>query len=300
MTIVFRNDIGIYTGKGSKLTAGEVDGNFYDILTRVLTLEDGGAFGVESVDFSGNSITFNWTDETSSGPFALPVATFQARGVWTNNQVLAVLDVVTVPGQGTYLVQIAHTTPDAPEEFDPAADNGTDGDLLYLPLGEAPPDLTDYMLFRGVFVGSTQYDPGDVFVDSTYGLFFVNNLTSASSIDPFSEDYTQLAGPKFTPFEELAATTKTLSLDDVGKVFRCPNGCDVTFPDDVDFPVNTEISFRQTGTDPVNFLEDGTFQLNPQRDGYSTSTFYQGAVVMAKFVSSTEADLIGPFGDELT
>jgi hypothetical protein len=201
---------------------------------------------------------------------------------------------VTVPGVGTYLVQIDHTTPPAPEEFDPAADNGTAGDLLYLPIADAV-DLTGYMLFRGAYVGGTQYDVGDVFVDPTYGLFSVNTLhTAPGTLDPF-------AGPPFVPYEELVATTKTLSLADVGKVFRCPNGCDVTFPDDVEFPASAEISFRQTGTDPINFLEGGTdVVINPQRDGFETSTPYQGALVTAKFVSATEIDLIGPYGNEIT
>jgi hypothetical protein len=298
-TIIFRDDIGIYTGKGSKLSSGEIDTNFYELLVSVLALQDGGAFACESIDFTGNSITFNWSDDTSSGPFALPVATFQAKGVWQNDQSLLRLDVVTVPGVGTYLVQIDHTTPPAPAEFDPAADDGaTDPELLYLPISDAV-DLTGYMLFRGAFVGGTQYDAGDVVVDPTYGLFSVNALTSASSLA--DEDYTQIAGPPFAPFEELTATTKTLSIADVGKVFRCPNGCDVTFPDDVDFPVSAEISFRQTGTDPVNFLEGGTgVQINPQREGFDTSTPYQGALITAKFVSSTEIDLIGPYGEELT
>jgi hypothetical protein len=47
MTLVFRYDTGPYTGKGSKLTAAEVDSNFYDIDTRVITLEDGGAFACD-------------------------------------------------------------------------------------------------------------------------------------------------------------------------------------------------------------------------------------------------------------
>jgi len=300
-TIVFRDDIGIYTGKGSKLTKGELDTNFYELLIAVLALQEGGAFGCDSVEFSGNSITFHWSDGTTSGPFALPVATFHARGVWLNDQSLLRLDVVTVPGVGTYLVQIDHTTPPAPAEFDPTADDGsTAGDLLYLPLADAV-DVTGYMLFRGEFVGSTEYAAGDVFVDPTHGLFSVNALSSASTLDPFDEDYTRLAGPLFAPFENLSATSRTLTLADVGKVFRCPNGCDVTFPDDVDFPASAEISFRQTGTNPVNFIEGSTgVVINPQREGFATSTPYQGAVVMAKFVSSTEVDLIGPYGDELS
>lgn len=301
MTVTFRDDIGPYTGKGSKLTVAELDGNFYDLLTRTITLETGGAFGLDSIDFAGGGITFNWSDDTSSGPYPLPTATFAAKGVWINNQTLFRNDVVSVPGQGTFLVLIDHTTPST-GDFDPLADNGTDGDPLYLQVGEGPADLTDYMLFRGVFVGGTQYDAGDVFVDPTYGLFYVDTLhTAGSTVDAFADEVTQLAGPVFSPYEELTDTTKTLALADVGKVFRCPNGCDVTFPDGVDFPANAEISFRQTGTDPVNFLEGGSdVVINPQREGFDTSTSYQGALVTAKFVSSTEIDLIGPYGDEIT
>lgn len=301
--LTFRDNIGPYTGKGSKLTKGELDGNFYALLVAVIGLLDGGAFGLDSIDFTGNSITFNWSDETSSGPVALPVATFQERGLWTNNQSLLRLDVVRVPGVGMFLVQVDHVTPAAPTEFDPSADDGTtDGNALYLQIGPPDADLTDLMLFRGVYVGGTQYDEDDVFVHPTRGLFSVNELwTAPGTLNPFVDEITQLAGPPFAPYEELTDTTKTLALADVGKVFRCPNGCDVTFPDDVEFPVNAEVSFRQTGTEPINFLEGGTdIVINPQREGFDTSTTYQGALVTAKFVSSTEVDLIGPYGDELT
>jgi hypothetical protein len=306
VTITFRTSIGEYTGKGSPLTKEEVDGNFHDLLTRTITLEDGGLFSCESVDYTGTAITFNWSDDTSSGPFVLPVATFTARGVWLNDTMYMYLDVVTVVGVGTFLVQIEHTTPSLPAGFDPAAVNESD-ELLYLRLADAV-DTETVLTYRGDFTASTSYFVNDLLSSSEYGLFYtLVGHTSDVTFDPDAVDdddnplYKKLAGPPFAPFEELTATTKTLSLADVGKVFRCPNGCDVTFPDDVDFPVSTEISFRQTGTDPVNFLEGGTdVVINPQREGFDTSTPYQGALVTAKFVSATEIDLIGPYGDEIT
>ena len=71
----FVNDIGSYTGEDRPLTSLEIDTNFYETDARILVLEAGGAFGVDSVDYTGSTITFNWSDSTTSGPFFLPVAT---------------------------------------------------------------------------------------------------------------------------------------------------------------------------------------------------------------------------------
>lgn len=305
MAVIFRDDIGPYTGKGSKLTKGELDGNFYDLLLRVIALEDGGAFGVDTVEFTGNSITFHWSDSTTSGPFPLPVATFTARGLWDNDLSLVRLDVVTVPNVGTFLVQENHTTPAFPAEFDPAADNDS-GDLLYLQIAEAV-DLTGYMLFRDYYTGGTQYDEGDVFVDETYGLFKVNSLhTAAGTLDPSAEVdstplYTQLAGPPFAPVKTVTDDTYTLSIEDLGQYLRFTSatGCIITIPEIPGWPTSGEAHCRQAGAGALAFFAEDELvtTVNPPRVGYAASTQYQGATMTLKFVGSSEWDMIGPHGD---
>jgi len=310
MTVVFRTDIGAYTGKGSPLTKEEVDGNFHDLLTRTTDIENGVEFACESVDYTGASITFNWSDDTSSGPFMLPVATFHAVGEWLNSMPLSYLDVFTVTGTGTFLTLVDHTTPAYPAPFDPAAvSDDTAGDPLYLMISESV-DVSGLMEYRGNYAASTSYFVNDVFTSSDYGLFHVLVGHIAGLVfdpDAVNDDdeplYRQLAGPPFSAVTTVAATDYTLSRADIGKMLRViAITSTVTFPAGIDFgPGNPEIHFMQRGPGPVVFSpESGAVTINPQREGYETSTPYVGAVVTAKYVGLNEWDLIGPFGAELT
>lgn len=304
MTITFRDAIGAYPGKGSKLTKGEIDTNFYELLLRIIDLESGGAFGLDSVEYNGSSITFNWSDSTSSGPFFLPVATFRARGLWTNDQVLLYLDVVTVPGVGTFLVQIAHTTPSAPEEFDPAAENDS-GELLYLLIGEAP-DMTDVMKYRGDFAGGEAYFEDDVFTSPDYGLFLVTAQHGADpTLDPLAEVdsvplYKHLAAAPFAPIESVTDSTYEITSADAGKFLVFEQGCVINIPE-LTMPPHAEVHVRQGGDEEVLFTSDDmAVDIRPQRDGYDTATPWKGATVTIKWASSTLVYLIGPHGDEVT
>lgn len=311
MTIKFVNDIGVYNGEERPLTSLEIDGNFYDLLLRVIELETGGAFGLDSIEYTGASITFHWSDSTSSGPIMLPVATFRARGVWLNNTEYTYLDIVSVPGVGMFLTMITHTTPVSPAEFDPAAENDS-GDLLYLEMFEAV-DLEGFMTFFGAFVGLEQYDVGAVITDVTYGTFYTNLLhTAGSTFDPLLEDdsvpvYSQLAGPPFAPVDEIDDTdldtlTYTVLVTDRGKYLRVFLGCIVSFPEITDMPLNSEIHFEQVGDEDIVFQAEDELVVTivPQRYGYSTSTPYKGAVVTAKYVDTNTWKLIGPHGDEVS
>jgi len=304
MTITFRTDIGIYTGKGSPLTKVEVDTNFYDLLTRLEVVEDGGAFSVESVDYTGTSITFNWSDDTSSGPFVLPVAMMTSRGEWLNSQTYFYLDLVTVTGTGTFLVLQEHTTEAFPTAFDASLEIG--GDPVYQQIGESV-DVTACLKYRGAFAGTTAYFLNDVFTSATYGTFAVLiGHTSASTFDPLavssSDDplYKQLAGPAFAQVTSSSEITYDVTTADAGKYLRFDSGCIVTFPEDVEFPAGCEIHFRQTGNESIQFVGEGTVLLNPQRAGFFTYTPWEGATVTAKYISLNEWDLIGPHGDEMS
>lgn len=103
-------------GKGSKLTPGEVDQNFYDLVTRMLALEgvtipnpivnittDGGQMDIEV--YGGEHFLVD-----------LPVAMLTPRGDWVHPEHYVPFDVVSVPGQGGYMVTVEH---DTETPFDP-------------------------------------------------------------------------------------------------------------------------------------------------------------------------------------
>jgi hypothetical protein len=305
MAIVFRADIGPYTGKGSPLTKEEVDGNFYDLVTRTITLEDGGAFTCESVTYTGTSITFNWSDATTSGPFVLPVATFTPRGIWLNSTTYFYLDVVSAVGIGMYLVLIEHTTAALPATFDPTATIG--GNPVYLIIGEVV-DYTSIMFFRGDFAEGFLYGLDDVFLDEAQGLFRVSiSHVSGSTFNPFATSggfplYRQLAGPAFPPVILIIDDTYTLLLADRGQYLRFQQGCVVTIPQLADMPIGSEIHFEQAGDEEVIFLPEDEMVVTiiEQRPGFSTSTPYRGSVVTAKYVAVDTWKLIGPHGAEIS
>lgn len=134
MTITFRNNIGAYTGKGSPLTSLEADGNIHDHELRLLDLEEAGAGrSISSITSDGVSLTITFSDSTTAGPFAMPVATFNPAGEWLNATTYQRYDVVSVSGTGFFLVLEAHTTA-ASGSFDPEATGGSD-EPLYQQIG---------------------------------------------------------------------------------------------------------------------------------------------------------------------
>lgn len=96
MTIIYREDGAWGSGKGSNLTAAELDGNFYDLDGRVDALESYGVIGVgiSNIVQDGTQLTVYLTDSSTVGPFTLP----QGRGFYvetserTTNQTLAASD----------------------------------------------------------------------------------------------------------------------------------------------------------------------------------------------------------------
>lgn len=159
MTITYRNDGAWGSGKGSRLTSTEVDNNFYDLASRLDVLEDlpVGVF-IEDVTFTGGSITFHLSDDTTRGPFPLPVALFNPVGPWLNDTLYNYLDLITVPQQGLFVVLVPHTTP-AVGDFDPdATEDGTDGDeplyRIVVPLDDFTYDVATSL------TGTLLSDPG--------------------------------------------------------------------------------------------------------------------------------------------
>lgn len=120
------------TGTGGNLTPQQADENTWALHTRTKALEDNPpeAISIQGFTVIGSQMQVNMSDGSTQGPFDLPIATFRDMGEWVNSMPLLPLDIVTVPHDGIYKVNIAHTTPVAPAVFDPDADDGS-GNLLY-------------------------------------------------------------------------------------------------------------------------------------------------------------------------
>lgn len=145
---------------GTPNSAAQVDGNFYDLDTRVLALVDDLAEGkrIDSVTYSSNSMTFHFTDG-SSQVIPLPIATLEYVGAWANNTPYQRGHMISADN-GFYQVLENHTTPLAPAPFDPnATDETTDQNPLYrlfLPLRDVNYDAAIFM------PGSVQRDANEL------------------------------------------------------------------------------------------------------------------------------------------
>lgn len=110
MPIIFRNNGAWGVGKGSKLTSLEADGNFWELLQRVVGLEDAPAEEpITDIDFTGGVMTITVAGGATFST-ALPVSVFVPRGTWTHPSHYTFMDVVNVPTLGTYWVLQTHDT----------------------------------------------------------------------------------------------------------------------------------------------------------------------------------------------
>jgi hypothetical protein len=109
-------------GKGSNLTAAEVDGNFWDHEGRLVAVEANPALPHEIASMSavGTGLYVRLDDGTQYGPIQMPVLSFRWRGEWALDTAYEVLDVFKVTGDGMYYVLFDHTTP-ASGAFDSSA-----------------------------------------------------------------------------------------------------------------------------------------------------------------------------------
>lgn len=127
--IIYRNDGPWGAGKGSLLTASEVDFNFFDLVERVAGLEESGIQPNEiyMIDVVDNAMVITMEDLTTFGPFPLPIAAFRWTDEYTPLFDYEVYDLFTAE-DGMYMVRVAHT---AATEFDPGESN-TEGDFYQL------------------------------------------------------------------------------------------------------------------------------------------------------------------------
>jgi hypothetical protein len=106
-------------GKGSNLTATEVDRNFWDLLALVEALPDiPDLVEISNITTSANGgrITIHLSDGSTRGPFVLPVAQLRFRGAWAAATTYTKNDLVKVTGQvdpdedGLYYIAVTHTS----------------------------------------------------------------------------------------------------------------------------------------------------------------------------------------------
>src|SRR6516162_9575843 len=119
MTIVYVTNGAWGTGTGAPIAAAEVDGNFYDVDQRIVTLNSALAEGkrIDTVTYTSSSMTFHFTDGTSQ-VIQLPVATLAYVGAWTNSTPYSRNQMFSAEN-GFYQVLEDHTTPPPPAPFDP-------------------------------------------------------------------------------------------------------------------------------------------------------------------------------------
>lgn len=272
MAIIYRTSGPWGAGKGANLVAGEVDTNFYDLDQRVVTVEDtmpDAAVGIAFFSISGSQFSVHLTDGSVQGPFELPVRAWNFRGEWLPSTVYNVDDVVTANGS-VYMVLVNHTSASV---FDPGANDGS-GHNYY---------------------GLLLTNPSNVLPDGgTEGQY----LVKTSDVD-FEVGWQT---PVIFPAQQLLEapnTTYTLSINNIASYVRCVNaaGCGVVIPNDssLNFPLSTEISFRQCTAVAVTLTPDSGVTLNTI-DGLLTKTGAMGGVITAKKVAANNWDVFGLLG----
>ena len=122
MPITYRTAGAWGAGKGSDLAPAEVDGNFAEVLQRIVALERGEAYGgpvvIDEIVLGPTDFEVVLSDATVLGPYPLVFAVFAWRGEWQPATAYAALDLVWRPGDALYAVAAEHVSADV---FDPAA-----------------------------------------------------------------------------------------------------------------------------------------------------------------------------------
>ncbi len=125
-------------------------------------------------------------------------------------------------------------------------------------------------------------------------------MDGGGSFGPF--DVKAIENPQ-APVKTVATVVYTPTVDDRGFYHRMTNaaGCAVTIPDNdaVNFPINTELHFRQSTGSPVTFVGDGAAVINGMA-GFDDETAGDGAVATLKKVGTDQWDLFGYLAEATT
>ncbi len=126
--------------------------------------------------------------------------------------------------------------------------------------------------------------------------------TTGGDFDPGENTASQDFYALLMPSELARSQTVTTATFDPGLVEaqsynRCTNiaGCVVTIPEDgtVNFPIDTELHFRQCDASQIVFLGESTGVVINTADDESPTTAIRGAVCTIKKIGQNEWDLFG-------
>ena len=112
MAIIYRTDGAWGTGQGSNLSPAQVDGNFYDITTRVTYIEDNPVEPVVpiAINIEGSAFTMGLSNGETLGPIAITMPMPTWRGDWNPSVAYNELDFFIAPDNGLGAVMIPHTS----------------------------------------------------------------------------------------------------------------------------------------------------------------------------------------------
>lgn len=112
MTIIYRTTGAWGTGQGSNLSATQVDGNFYDLDTRLTTVENNPVqpYQITSFTIGARTASLTLSDGTVLGPVDIEIPMPRWRGEWQPNTAYVEMDFVTVNGSGLFAVMDDHTS----------------------------------------------------------------------------------------------------------------------------------------------------------------------------------------------
>jgi hypothetical protein len=98
-------------GQGSDLSAVQIDNNFWNLNSRVSTLEISSAHGksIAEIFESNGALWVLYTDHTTDGPFPIPTSAFRWRGVWAPTTAYSVNDLLYYQG-GIYFALQSFTS----------------------------------------------------------------------------------------------------------------------------------------------------------------------------------------------
>ncbi len=162
--------------------------------------------------------------------------------------------------------------------------------------------------YRGEWAASTLYAANDIVVgpqgtpysQNRYLVTFAH--TSDLTFDPAeatggNDFYALMMPSELARRQTIATATFDPTLIDSQSYNRCTNasGCVVTIPDDgtVDFPIDSELHFRQCDDDPVSFVGEATSVTINYADDENPQTAIRGAVCTIKKIGANEWDLFG-------
>lgn len=176
-----------------ELTPEEADGNIEDLDRRLRVIEELGlqAVGIADLDVdpSNQSITVLFDDNSTRGPFNLPLSAFVPRGKWSKDTIYQPRDYVSVAGS-SYVCVATHIA----KVF---ADDATAGRWMVISLkGVDGTPGAPFATYVGLYSATTAYTEGQMVFASSNGVFnlwrAVSNLpigTAPGTLQPNGTPY---------------------------------------------------------------------------------------------------------------